>query len=302
MKYTAQLPIIQHYVHLAGLSPCRTCGARGPDTAFAEIGVKPRRTVENLDRLGRLPEGDFWPAVQGHFTISPFTMPRADDRAPRSLLLSVIAARLPVGDQPRSGYRHFRESPTRHLFRASLRLIMWIGICFPSCFEGSRGASVTARKTTRWPNPVWPPEDYSSRRLLLLSRFFVSRLRGFVCLSRVIEGSRRVLLACRMIALSMVLRGHPMSLGGVFMKLSCFVMRVFCHSRCPLESIFDSPNTEQVMNHWTVIVRASLPGRMADSAITSPKVRLLRNPTEPLTPRSVRLAAPFRRMCRFQLC
>src|SRR5450759_5843998 len=43
-----------------------------------------------------------------------------------------------------------------------------------------------------------------------------------------------------------------------------------------------------------VIVRASLPGRMADSAITSPKVRLLRNPTEPLTPWSVRLADPFR--------
>src|ERR1039458_947929 len=55
-----------------------------------------------------------------------------------------------------------------------------------------------------------------------------------------------------MIALSMVLRGHPMSLGGVFMMLSCFVMRVFWHSRCPLESIFDSPNTEQVMNHWTL--------------------------------------------------
>jgi hypothetical protein len=32
-----------------------------------------------------------------------------------------------------------------------------------------------------------------------------------------------------MIALSMVLRSHPMSLGGVLMMLSCFVMRVFCH-------------------------------------------------------------------------
>jgi hypothetical protein len=43
-----------------------------------------------------------------------------------------------------------------------------------------------------------------------------------------------------------------MSLGGVFMMLSCFVMRVFCHNRCPLESIFDSLNTKQVMNHRTL--------------------------------------------------
>ena len=50
-----------------------------------------------------------------------------------------------------------------------------------------------------------------------------------MCLTRVIEGGRRVLLACRVIALSMVLRGHTMSLGSAFMMLSCFVMRVFCH-------------------------------------------------------------------------
>jgi hypothetical protein len=36
---------------------------------------------------------------------------------------------------------------------------------------------------------------YSSCRLLLLSRFFVSRLRCFVCLTGVLEGGRRVLLA-----------------------------------------------------------------------------------------------------------
>jgi hypothetical protein len=41
-----------------------------------------------------------------------------------------------------------------------------------------------------------------------------------------------------MIALSMVLRSHPMSLGGVFMMLSCLVMRVFCHVDVLLESIF----------------------------------------------------------------
>src|ERR1019366_842734 len=90
---------------------------------------------------------------------------------------------------------------------------------------------------------------YSSCRLLLLSRFFVSRLRGFVCLTRVLEGNRRVLLACCMIALSMVLRGHPMSLGGVFMMLSCLVMRVFCHVDVLWNRYFDSLNPMQVMNH-----------------------------------------------------
>src|ERR1039457_2655046 len=99
----------------------------------------------------------------------------------------------------------------------------------------------------------------SSYRLLLMFRFFVSRLRGFVCLTRVIEGGRRVLLACCMIALSMVLRGHPMSLGGVFMMLSCLVMRVFCHVDVLWNRYFDSLNPEQVMNHWTIIVRSSLP-------------------------------------------
>src|ERR1017187_781434 len=89
----------------------------------------------------------------------------------------------------------------------------------------------------------------SSYRLLLMFRFFVSRLRGFVCLTRVIEGGRRVLLACCMIALSMVLRGHPMSLGGVFMMLSCLVMRVFCHVDVLWNRYFDSLNPMQVMNH-----------------------------------------------------
>src|ERR1035441_4301130 len=41
-----------------------------------------------------------------------------------------------------------------------------------------------------------------------------------------------------MIALSVVLRSHPMSLGGVFMMLSCLVMRVFCHLDVLWESIF----------------------------------------------------------------
>jgi len=57
----------------------------------------------------------------------------------------------------------------------------------------------------------------------------VSRLRGFVCLTRVLKRGHRVFFTCCMIALSMVLRGHTMSLGSAFMMLSCFVMRVFCH-------------------------------------------------------------------------
>src|ERR1017187_6387339 len=76
-----------------------------------------------------------------------------------------------------------------------------------------------------------------------------------------------------MIAFSMVLRGHPMSLGGVFMMLSCFVMRVFCHVGYPLESIFRLSKTPmQVMNHWTSKGRylpktASQPNRLGIGAI-----------------------------------
>src|ERR1035441_4906532 len=55
-----------------------------------------------------------------------------------------------------------------------------------------------------------------------------------------------------MIALSMVLRGRTMSLGGVFMMLSCFVMRVFCHVDVLWNRYFDSLTPVQVMNHWTL--------------------------------------------------
>ena len=55
-----------------------------------------------------------------------------------------------------------------------------------------------------------------------------------------------------MIALSMVLRGHTMSLGGIFMMLRCFVMRVFCHVDVLWNRYFDPLNPKQVMNHWTL--------------------------------------------------
>src|ERR1019366_9267606 len=143
----------------------------------------------------------------------------------------------------------------------------------PSCFEGSRGTSATTRRTPGGQILYGHRKVYSSCRLLLLSRFFVSRLRGFVCLTRVLEGGRRVLLACCMIALSMVLRGHTMSLGGIFMMLRCFVMRVFCHvCGCPLESIFRLSKSQARYEPLDVNVRSSLPGRMvAHSAITSNK-------------------------------
>src|ERR1017187_7249142 len=47
-----------------------------------------------------------------------------------------------------------------------------------------------------------------------------------------------------MIALSMVLRGRTMSLGGVFMMLSCFVMCVFCHMGVLWNRYFDSLNQD----------------------------------------------------------
>src|ERR1019366_5564808 len=47
-----------------------------------------------------------------------------------------------------------------------------------------------------------------------------------------------------MIALSMVLRGRTMSLGGVFMMFSCFVMCVFCHMGVLWNRYFDSLNQE----------------------------------------------------------
>ena len=40
----------------------------------------------------------------------------------------------------------------------------------------------------------------------------------------------------------MVLRSHPMSLGGVFMMLSCLVMRVLCHVDVLSNRYFDSLN------------------------------------------------------------
>src|ERR1017187_8779636 len=161
----------------------------------------------------------------------------------------------------------------------------------PSCVEGSRGTSVTTRRTPGGQILYGHRKVYSSCRLLLLSRFFVSRLRGFVCLTRVLEGGRRVLLACCMIALSMVLRGHTMSLGGIFMMLRCFVMRVFCHVDVLLESMFRLSKSQASYEPLDVIVRSSLPGRMAHSAITSPRVSLSRNPTEPLEP-------PVNQACR----
>src|ERR1035437_6229377 len=157
--------------------------------------------------------------------------------------------------------------------------------------RGSRGTSVTTRRTPGGQILYGHRKVYSSCRLLLLSRFFVSRLRGFVCLTRVLEGGRRVLLACCMIALSMVLRNHPMSLGCVLMMLSCFVMRVFGHVDLLLKSIFQLSKLRASYEPLNVIVRSSLPGRMAHSAITSLRVSLARNPTEPL--RQSGLPNPF---------
>src|ERR1035437_8377888 len=55
-----------------------------------------------------------------------------------------------------------------------------------------------------------------------------------------------------MIALSMVLSSHTMSLGGVFMMLGCFVMCVFWHvDILNWNRYFDSLIPEQVMNHST---------------------------------------------------
>ena len=51
-----------------------------------------------------------------------------------------------------------------------------------------------------------------------------------------------------MIALSMVLRCHTMSLGGIFMLLRCFVMCVFCHVDVLWNRYFVSLNPKQVMN------------------------------------------------------
>jgi hypothetical protein len=74
--------------------------------------------------------------------------------------------------------------------------------------------------------------------------------------------------------------------------------------RSPLESIFQLSKPHASYEPLDVIVRSSLPGRMAHSAITSPRVSLARNPTEPLEPPSIRLADPFRpgRMRRIQVC
>src|ERR1035437_1071176 len=47
-----------------------------------------------------------------------------------------------------------------------------------------------------------------------------------------------------MIALSMVLRGRTMSLSGVIMVLSCFVMCVFCHTGVLWNRYFDSLNRD----------------------------------------------------------
>jgi hypothetical protein len=58
-----------------------------------------------------------------------------------------------------------------------------------------------------------------------------------------------------MIALSMVLRGRTMSLGGVFMMLSCFVMCVFCHMRVLRNRYFDSLNQDF---HYRLLVSDSI--------------------------------------------
>ena len=94
-----------------------------------------------------------------------------------------------------------------------------------------------------------------------------------------------------MIALSMVLRGHTMSLGGIFMMLRCFVMCVFCHVDVLWNRYFDSLNPKQVMNHWTL-------------SSAHPFLGEWRIPAEPLEPPSIRLADPFRpgRMRRIQVC
>ena len=84
--------------------------------------------------------------------------------------------------------------------------------------------------------------------------------------------------------------------------LLCYARLLPCG--CPLESIFRPSKSQASYEPLDVIVRSSLPGRMAHSAITSTRVSLSRNPTEPLEPPSIRLADPFRpgRMRRIQVC
>src|ERR1019366_10526801 len=52
-----------------------------------------------------------------------------------------------------------------------------------------------------------------------------------------------------------VLRGRTMSLGGVFMMLSCFVMCVFCHMRVLWNRYFDSLNQDF---HYRLLVSDSI--------------------------------------------
>ena len=78
----------------------------------------------------------------------------------------------------------------RHWFAAVAIRICTLGLASQAgkvCAESSIASAESA--------PQWSFQSHSSCRLLLMFRFFVSRLRGFVCLTRVIEGGRRVLLA-----------------------------------------------------------------------------------------------------------
>jgi hypothetical protein len=52
-----------------------------------------------------------------------------------------------------------------------------------------------------------------------------------------------------MIALSVMFRGRTMSLGGVFMILSCFVM-CFFDMWCPLIAAFGSQSVRSILLKW----------------------------------------------------
>jgi hypothetical protein len=71
-----------------------------------------------------------------------------------------------------------------------------------------------------------------------------------------------------MIALSMVLRGGTMSLGGVFMMFSCFVMCVFWHVNILSNRYVDSLTPEQVMNHWNYLVAVTWRMPLSTDAVT----------------------------------
>ena len=174
--------------------------------------------------------------------------------------------------------------------------------CSP-CFEGSGGVSVTARRTTRWPNPVWPPVGLFEPQVTSVVQIFrepPSRLRVPYQSDRGRSPSASCLMHDR------PFHGAPQPSDEPWRRfhdaqLLCYVRLLPCG--CPLESIFRLSKSQASYEPLDVIVRSSLPGRMAHSAITSPRVSLARNPTEPLGPPSIRLADPFRpgRMRRIQV-